>query len=145
MIQPVGELREFFQGMRVNCLLFGPHASLPGHLREALAAEGYRMTLLARREDRLRQVGEAIEASDPTSAPPLAIVCDVADEDQVRRAVAEHMAQWGRLDALVNNAGAMLLGTVPFGPIPPGVAAACWVLASVLHLMARRVLRRLTP
>ena len=40
---------------------------------------------------------------------------------------------------------AMLLGTVPFGPIPPGVAAACWVLASVLHLMARRVLRRLTP
>ncbi|GAA0604543.1 response regulator [Craurococcus roseus] len=29
--------------MTVNCLLFGPHASLPGHLREALAAEGCAM------------------------------------------------------------------------------------------------------
>lgn len=29
--------------MRVNCLLFGPHASLPGRLREALAAEGCAM------------------------------------------------------------------------------------------------------
>ena len=35
----------------------------------------------------------------------LAIVCDVADAEQVRLAVNETVARFGRIDALVNNAG----------------------------------------
>jgi NAD(P)-dependent dehydrogenase (short-subunit alcohol dehydrogenase family) len=34
-----------------------------------------------------------------------ALACDVADEDAVRRAVAATLAEFGRIDALVNNAG----------------------------------------
>ena len=36
----MGERGEFFADMRVNCLFFGPHVSLPGRLGDALLAEG---------------------------------------------------------------------------------------------------------
>lgn len=40
---------------------------------------------------------------------------------------------------------AMLIGSVAPGLIPLGVAAGCWMLAVALHLVARRILRRLLP
>ena len=40
----------------------------------------------------------------------LALACDVTDEDQVDAMVAEVMAEYGRIDVLVNNAGVMVLG-----------------------------------
>lgn len=62
-----------------------------------LAAEGARVLLLDRNEDLLA------EASPGEGH--LFRGCDVADEDQVAEAVAFALAQFGRIDALANNAG----------------------------------------
>lgn len=42
---------------------------------------------------------------------------DVTDDESVRRCVSEVVADYGRLDALVNNAGAGHLGTVELDPV----------------------------
>jgi NAD(P)-dependent dehydrogenase (short-subunit alcohol dehydrogenase family) len=52
--------------------------------------------------------GETLAATERALADPgpvLAIVCDVADPAQVRPAVEQVAARFGRIDALVNNAG----------------------------------------
>jgi 3-oxoacyl-[acyl-carrier protein] reductase len=52
-----------------------------------------------------RRLGEAAERLAAGGAPPLAVVCDVTDEEQVRSLFAETIARHGRIDVLVNNAG----------------------------------------
>ncbi len=75
----------------------------------ALAREGARVAVSARRADRLAPLVGRIEAE---GGQALAVTADVAQEDQARRMVLEANAKWGRLDILVNNAGVMLLGPI---------------------------------
>jgi clavulanate-9-aldehyde reducatase len=75
----------------------------------ALAQAGYSVALAARREDRLEQVAKRI-GDDGGKAEVFA--CDVTDEEQARSFVLGASERLGRLDALVNNAGVMLLGPV---------------------------------
>jgi short-subunit dehydrogenase len=63
-----------------------------------LDADGFRLILVARREDRLARLAESLR-----SATPLAV--DLTAADAPAR-VAEGAEQEGRLDLLVNNAGA---------------------------------------
>jgi NADP-dependent 3-hydroxy acid dehydrogenase YdfG len=65
----------------------------------ALAEEGARVALLARRRDRLEAL--AGELGDGASVHEV----DVSDEDAVTRAISDVVAHHGRLDVLVNNAG----------------------------------------
>jgi len=67
--------------------------------------EGWAVAMLDRDGDEL---GRAAAARQDV----LAITADVSDPDDVARAVAEAGARFGRLDALVNNAG-----VAEFGPI----------------------------
>jgi NAD(P)-dependent dehydrogenase (short-subunit alcohol dehydrogenase family) len=64
-------------------------------------AEGWRITLLDIDGANLQRTHTALGKPDET----LAITCDVADPAQVARAFAAHVERFGRLDALVNNAG----------------------------------------
>jgi NAD(P)-dependent dehydrogenase (short-subunit alcohol dehydrogenase family) len=64
-------------------------------------AEGWRVALLDIEHELLDQTFKAIAAPDTT----LAIYCDVSDAKAVAAAVAKVGAHFGRLDALVNNAG----------------------------------------
>lgn len=71
-----------------------------------LAAEpGARLVLVARREDRLKALAESI------AAPVTYVACDVTDEDAPERVRDHVQAEHGRLDLLVNNAGAGFRGT----------------------------------
>ena len=75
----------------------------------ALAAEGVKVTLVARRADRLEQLTKQISES---GGQAISIIADLTDEMQVRDMVFKANAYWGRIDILVNNAGVMLLGSV---------------------------------
>jgi NAD(P)-dependent dehydrogenase (short-subunit alcohol dehydrogenase family) len=71
-----------------------------------LAADGARVAVLARARERAQLVVDEI-AQLPGAPQALALEADVADEAAVRAAAAETDAAWGRVDALINNAGWM--------------------------------------
>ncbi|MEY2770094.1 MAG: hypothetical protein RIQ38_513 [Pseudomonadota bacterium] len=48
---------------------------------------------------------EVVAQAQALGAQTLCLQCDVSDEAAVRRTMAQIDAQWGRLDALINNAG----------------------------------------
>jgi NAD(P)-dependent dehydrogenase (short-subunit alcohol dehydrogenase family) len=64
-------------------------------------AEGWKVALLEVDRTTLEAAMAALAAPEAT----LAVPCDVADPAQVRQAVAAAAARFGRIDALVNNAG----------------------------------------
>jgi len=67
----------------------------------ALAKEGAKVAVLARRPEGVAAVAREIEALGHEA---LAITCDVRSTDQVKAAVAQVVARWGTIDILVNNA-----------------------------------------
>jgi NADP-dependent 3-hydroxy acid dehydrogenase YdfG len=69
----------------------------------ALAADGYRVALLARRADRIRAL------ADDLGDVAIAIEADVTGRDSLVAAAQRVEAELGGADVLVNNAGVMLL------------------------------------
>ncbi len=67
-----------------------------------LAREGATLVLVARRKARLDELQKEIEASGGRA---LAIEADITSEGDRQRIVRETMDAFGRIDALVNNAG----------------------------------------
>ena len=67
----------------------------------ALAKEGAKVALVARRLDKLQLVAEEIEALGGEALP---VACDVRVVDQVNATVATVLDTWGTVDILVNNA-----------------------------------------
>jgi citronellol/citronellal dehydrogenase len=64
-----------------------------------LASLGARVALLGRKEDNLKAVAAEIGAGAKTYA------CDIREEDAVAKTVSNVLADFGRIDGLVNNAG----------------------------------------
>ncbi|MFM1654134.1 beta-ketoacyl-ACP reductase [Brevibacillus sp. B_LB10_24] len=69
-----------------------------------LAREGAKVGVFDLKEEFCRDTVQAIQAD---GGEAVGIGCDVADAQQVERAVAEVAAQFGRVDILVNNAGVL--------------------------------------
>lgn len=94
-----------------TALVTGASSGIGAASASALAAEGFSVCLVARREERLRQVAAAIEQR---CGPGRAICCpaDVTSEAACRGALEAAMSAWGRIDVLVNNAGFALAGAI---------------------------------
>ena len=78
-------------------------------LAEALAEQGYGLTLTARRPDTLEQTAEALRGRGHEVEH---VAANMNDEEGVREVVARHRERFGRLDVLVNNAGIGQYGLV---------------------------------
>ncbi|HKB32008.1 MAG TPA: SDR family NAD(P)-dependent oxidoreductase [Streptosporangiaceae bacterium] len=79
-----------------------------------LAALGASVALAARRADRLVALAAKIRGQGGTA---LVLATDVTSQQQASEAVERTVSELGRLDTLVNNAGAMLLGPVVGAPL----------------------------
>jgi 3-oxoacyl-[acyl-carrier protein] reductase len=82
-------------------LVTGASAGLGRAIATALAAEGCRLALLARR----RALLDEVAASLPGSATPLVVVEDITAPGAAERTRDAVLGHFGRCDVLVNNAG----------------------------------------
>ncbi|GAC1448233.1 MAG: SDR family NAD(P)-dependent oxidoreductase [Ktedonobacterales bacterium] len=95
-------------------LITGASSGIGAATARALAAQGAAVALAARRTDRLAQLSEEITGNGGRA---LVLEIDVTDKAQAQSAVERTVAQWGRLDTVVNNAGVMLLGRIEGAPL----------------------------
>ena len=88
-------------------LVTGASSGIGAATAVALAGHGASVALVARRRDRLDAVADSIREQGGSA---LALETDITDPRQAAGAVDWAVAELGRLDTLVNNAGIMLLG-----------------------------------
>ena len=87
-------------------LVTGASSGIGLSVTETLLKDGHAVTICGRDPERLATAAERLRPWGDLQS----VTADVTDPDDVRRLVAEHEARFGRLDVLVNNAGAAVAG-----------------------------------
>jgi NAD(P)-dependent dehydrogenase (short-subunit alcohol dehydrogenase family) len=85
-------------------LVTGGSSGIGLAIARMLRDEGFELTLVSRRPERVQAAAAELGAS--------AVAANMADADDCERVVAEHRERFGRLDVLVNSAGVGIGGTV---------------------------------
>ena len=89
-------------------IVTGASSGVGAGVAKVLAAHGASVVLCARRQEKLDQIRQEIESQKP-EGQVLTVVCDVADEAQIRHVVDETIAHFQTVHILINCAqGAML-------------------------------------
>ena len=95
-------------------LVTGASSGIGAATAVTLAEHGAAVALAARRVDRLDALAKKIHDGGGRA---LVIETDIAKEESARGAVERTVAEFGRLDTLINNAGVMLLGPAVEAPL----------------------------
>jgi NADP-dependent 3-hydroxy acid dehydrogenase YdfG len=90
-------------------LVTGASSGIGEATARALAQQGAKVAIAARRRDRLDALAQEIGG--------LAIEADMTERDQAIGAVERTVQELGRLDTVINNAGVMLLGDAESAPL----------------------------
>jgi 3-oxoacyl-[acyl-carrier protein] reductase len=86
-----------------TALVTGASVGIGRAIAKALAAEGVRVAVAARRVDKLEELAKEITAAG--GEQPVTIACDLYESDASTKLAAAALAALGRVDILVNNAG----------------------------------------
>lgn len=78
-------------------------------IAQALAKEGAQVAIVGRRKDKLHQAADEIRSA---AGQAIAITADITDSVDTHSAVAEVEKHFGKLNVLINNAGALSVSTV---------------------------------
>jgi NADP-dependent 3-hydroxy acid dehydrogenase YdfG len=92
-----------------TAIITGASSGLGEATALALAADGARVALTARRQDRLDDLARRITEAGGTALP---LALDVTDRDSVQRVATTVGEQLGRVDLVFANAGVMLPGSI---------------------------------
>jgi len=87
---------------RPVCLITGAGSGIGEHATTILGEAGYRLALVGRTPDKLERVGSGLGEN---GRDWVALPADVADPAQAEHIVARTLEVFGRIDAVVNNAG----------------------------------------
>jgi NADP-dependent 3-hydroxy acid dehydrogenase YdfG len=95
-------------------LVTGASSGIGEATARSLAAEGAAVAVLGRRRHRLEELADKVRADGGTA---MVVVADITDQQQAAAAVESVVAELGRLDTLVNNAGFMGVGPALDSPL----------------------------
>ena len=100
----------FYRGKAV--FITGASSGIGEELAWQLAQAGAKLTLAARRKDKLENLAQKIAAHGAATplATPCVLACDVAREGDLQFAVAESVRHWGKLEVVFANAGFGVVG-----------------------------------
>jgi NAD(P)-dependent dehydrogenase (short-subunit alcohol dehydrogenase family) len=90
-------------------LITGGSSGIGLAIARALGEDGYRLTISARRPDKLEAAANELREQ---GVDVEAVPANMANEEEIRGLVAAHKDRLGRLDVLVNNAGIGIGGAV---------------------------------
>jgi short-subunit dehydrogenase len=90
-------------------VITGASSGIGEALAYQLADQGARLALAARSADKLDAVAAECERRGGKAVP---VPTDVADEEQCRRLIERTVAEYGRVDMLINNAGLSVRGAL---------------------------------
>lgn len=88
--------------MTKTALVTGASSGIGASIAQRLSQDGFQIILLARREDRLKEVQEKLETGSHL------VVCDINDHAAIDAELAQLPKDFADIDVLVNNAGLAL-------------------------------------
>lgn len=78
-------------------------------MAQEFAARGAKLVICGRDEEVLREAEARLRSS---RTEVMAVPCNIADQDQAARLIADATERFGRVDVLVNNAGTIAVGPI---------------------------------
>ena len=95
--------RNYFDLKGQVAIVTGASGGLGVQMAKALASQGANIVVMARRQQQIDEV--AAEIAEEFGVKTLAVQCDITSTEAVEAAVDAALAEFGRIDILINNAG----------------------------------------